>query len=384
MSVEAALGRVVGHPGPFTDDELGTVRELTVGPAGDLGALTRCKNLRRLTVVGSELDAVPALAGLEHVRLIASRVGSLAGLLDCPALRRRDLLFSTGPAGGLLSANDDEVLLAAHGGTVAGVPHSRTVAGCLAELIDHASEYERAQCVRLWRRTGAVFGAGVLVRPGRPVSPGRAFDGVRLSAADLERELDDPGFSLPGVFRRYPAVPTVGALLAMVDDPPGAPLLRWASEAGLGTDDRAGADRFAQRFPRVRLRPDPPGRLDALAGHYAAVLPAAYLVRPMLARWLLLRDAPPLRLGRFPDVTWCVGLPAGPPDPADELLARGYVTVGRAPDRPGLALAADTGESGSIVLVDRAAGRHDCAYRSYRELLDDVTGSVRRAGHDGA
>jgi hypothetical protein len=371
VTVDAALRRAVGHPGPFTDAELATVRELTVRHARDLGRLARCTALRRLTVVGSDLPALPALAALEHVRLVASRLGSLAGLLDCPALRRRDLLFSACPD---LAANDDEVLLAAHGGTVAGVPHSRTVAGCLAELADHASEYERAQCVRLWERTGAVFGAGVLVRPGLTASPGADFDAVRLSAADLERELDDPGFSLAGLFGRYPALPArrVGTLLATAADPPGARLLRWAAEAGLRADDRAGADRFAQRFPQVRLRTDPPGVLDAVAGRYAGLLPSAYLLRPRLAKWLLLRDTPALCLGRFPGRAWLVGLAAAAPDPRDELIARGYVVVGRDAERPGIAMAVHLDDPGSIVRVPPAPPSAEIAYRSFRELLDDV------------
>ncbi|WP_426501918.1 hypothetical protein ACPPVO_30155 [Dactylosporangium sp. McL0621] len=376
--LEAALGAAVGHVGPPTDAELAAVAELTVVRPGDLGPLARCTGLRRLTLVGADV-ALPPLPGLEHLRLVGCRIrGPLAGA-------RRDLLFS---AAADLPANDDEVLRVAGAGLVAGVPHSRSVAGYRAELAADVSEYERRQCVRLWERTGAVFGAGLLVRPGPD------FGAVRLSAADLERELDAPGFSLPSMFRRYAPGPAgLPALLALVADPPGARLRRWAAAAELWPDDRLGVERFAQRYPRARLRTDPRPVLDAVAAAYRGLVPAPFLLRPKLARWLLLRTAPGLCLGRLPGRTWRVGLAPAPPAPDDVLLALGYLVIGRAEGPEVLAVRTD--DAGRIVALDPArvaaalAGRPspfpavraggeppalgEPVYRSYRELLDDVT-----------
>ncbi|MGI5241522.1 hypothetical protein [Dactylosporangium sp. CA-139066] len=338
---------------------------MTVVDPAALAGLAGGPGPRRLTVVGGEVATMPRLPALEHVRFVACRLGDLGALLDCPALRRRDLLFSALPT---LAANDDEVLLAAAGGTVAGVPHSSAVAAYRAERGDPTSEYERIQCVRLWERTGAVFGAGLLVRPG-------PFDAVRIAATELERELARPGFSLEAVFARYPPLPhpDPAALLSAAADPPGAALLRW-SAAELWPPERAGADRFAQRFPHARLRTDPPAFLDAVAGHYARRLPAAYLLRSRIAKWLLLRDAPELHLARFPGHAWRLGLaPTGEPAPG------GHLGVGRSGE--GWTLAATTGETERVLRLDRD-GRAERAYGSFRDLLDDVTevGVSRPAG----
>ncbi|WP_432967516.1 hypothetical protein [Dactylosporangium sp. CA-233914] len=391
-AVADALTRAVGHPAPHTDAELAAVADLVVVHPNDLAGLARCTGLRRLTLVAGDV-AVPRLAGLVHVRIVACRIASLAGLLDAPGLRRRDLLFSAAPS---LAGNDDEVLAAAAGGTVAGVPHSRTVAEYRAELTDDASEYERRQCVRLWERTGAVFGAGVLVRPGPPALTGNAFDAVRLSAADLERALDEPGFTLESLFQRYPPMPAeIPALLARVAQPPGGPLRRWAAAAELWPDDRYGAERFALRYPRAGLRTDPRGVLDAAAALYRELVPAPFLLRPKLAKWLLLRATPALCLGRFPGRAWLLGLPLDPPAPDDVLLALGYLIVGRDADRPGDVLAVTVDDAECIVRLDLDAALETLAgrpspfpalrrggdpprlagaeYRGYRELLDDVT-----------
>ncbi|MFD0577888.1 hypothetical protein [Dactylosporangium darangshiense] len=181
---------------------------LTVAGPAALDGLAGRTGLRRLTVVGADVRRLPHLPSLTQVRFVACRLGDLGALLDAPALYRRDLLFS---AFDRLDAGDDEVLLAGAGGIVAGVPHSRSAAAYRAELGDVASQYERVQCVRLWRRTGAVFGAGVLVRPGPAAFTAAPFDAVRIAAAELERELAAPGFSLERVFARYSALTPPGA-----------------------------------------------------------------------------------------------------------------------------------------------------------------------------
>src|SRR4051794_23559400 len=127
--VEAALGEAVGHPGPYTDAELASVAELTVvHPAGpdDLRALARCPGLRRLTLIGGDVVLpVPGAGGLERLRLVACRVRDLDDPPGPAGPRRCDLLFS---AFAELAAGDAAVLRAAAGATVAGVPHSRSVA----------------------------------------------------------------------------------------------------------------------------------------------------------------------------------------------------------------------------------------------------------------
>jgi hypothetical protein len=303
--------------------------------------------------------------------------------------------------------------------------------------------------VRLWERTGAVFGAGLLVRPGPAVFTGGLFDAVRLCAADLERELDAPGFSLEGLFRRYPHEPAdLPALLARAAEPPGARLLRWAAAAELWPDDRLGVERFAQRYPGARLCPDPRAVLDAAAALHRSLVPFPFLLRPKLAKWLLLRHAPALCLGRFPGRAWLVGLSLDPPDPDDMLLALGYLVIGRAATpagsvqagtntaeratdaveeatngsgatcrdgatepgrnvgRDGEVLAVTLDDAERIVRLDLAvcravlAGRPspfpalrdgaeppvlgESAYRSYRELLDDVTGTSFTGGPGAA
>src|SRR4051794_22367982 len=127
--VEAALREAVGHPGPHTDAELAAVTDLTVVHPDDLAPLARCTGLRRLTLIAGDVT-LPAAdpgpgPGLEQLRLVACRVRDPDGLLG-GAVRswRRDLLFCAFPD---LGANDGAVLLAATGGTVAGVPHSRSV-----------------------------------------------------------------------------------------------------------------------------------------------------------------------------------------------------------------------------------------------------------------
>ncbi|HTJ32330.1 MAG TPA: hypothetical protein VL738_03800 [Dactylosporangium sp.] len=331
---------------------------LTVAGPAALDGLAGRTGLRRLTVVGTDVRRLPHLPSLTQVRFVACRLGDLSALLDAPSLHRRDLLFS---AFDRLDAGDDQVLLAGAGGIVAGVPHSRSAAAYRAELGDVASQYERVQCVRLWRRTGAVFGAGVLVRPGPAAFTAAQFDAVRIAAAELERELAAPGFSLERVFARYSALTPPGAasLVAAAADPPGAALLRWAF-LELWAEDRIGADRFAQRFPHVALRTDPPSALDAVARRYAALLPGAYLLRARIPRWLLLRDAPPLHLGRLPGRAWQLGLDA----------AGGHMIVGRCADS---VLVAATDETECVLLLEPGGGSR-VVYRSFRELLDDVTG----------
>jgi hypothetical protein len=304
-----------------------TADALTVRRARDLAALDGHPGVRSLTLVACDLAALPPLPALEHIRVVASRIGSATALLDCAGLTR-DLLWSTfaGPA-----AHDDQVLLAAGRGIVAGVPHSRGAARYRAELGEVASEYERQQCVRLWSATGAVYGNGVLVRPGT------AFAAARMSAVDLERELDAPRFSLPELLRRYPAVTDVEPE-ALGDRPP--PVLAWAAAAGLGLDDRLGLERFAQRFPGVGLRTDPVDLRAGLGG---------YLSYVRRARWLPLRGTPPLVLGRLPGRAWVFGL-------RGDVIAR---------DGTGAELVAGDDErvrlGGAVV------------YRSLRDLLDDVS-----------
>jgi hypothetical protein len=385
MTVEAALARALGHEGPFTDVELATIDELTVVHARDLGPLARCTNLRRLTIVAGDLGPIggldgpdsPGLAALEHVRVVASRLESLGGLLDCARLARRDLLHS---ACGSLATADAEVLLAAPGGTVAGVPHSHSIVEYRAELGDVTSEYERLQCVRLWQRCGAVYGGGLLVRPGPPELTGNTFDALRLSTWELEQALDDPDFSLPGLFRRHPVVAPGEDELARR---PVAPVLAWAAGAELWAEDRLGADRFAQRFPDAALRTDCAGLLDAVAGAYAPLVPHRYLLRAKLAKWLLLRDTPAVCLAGQPGRAWELGLSAAAPDPSDALLALGYLVIGREAGtcrrarRTVLAFTLDDAER--VLLVDEAAALEDPAaaapeaYPSYRALLDDIT-----------
>jgi hypothetical protein len=340
---------------------------MTVVDSTALAALAGHPGPRHLTVVGGVVESMPRLPALEHIRFVACRLGDLGALLDCPTLRRRDLLFSTFPA---LSTADDEVLLAAPGGTVAGVPHSHAVAEYRAERDDLTSEYERIQCVRLWHRTGAVFGAGILVVPGPPSFTAGPFDALHIAAAELERELARPGFSLAALFARYSPLPTPGTatLLAAVADPPSAALLRWYA-AELWPEDRPGADRFAQRFPHARLRPDGNDFLDAVARHYASQLPGAYLLRSRIAKWLLLRDTPPLHLSRFPGQAWHLGLAP------DGTAADGHLPVGRDAAGGRCTLAATTNETERVLRLAPGA-RPEPAYRSFRDLLDDVAGTL--------
>ena len=216
---------------------------LTVRYARDAAALVRESGVRRLTLVGCALAEVPRLPRLEHIRIVGCRIGSAISLLDCAGLTR-ELWYSTfaGPA-----AHDDQVLLAAGRGGVVGVPHSRGAAQYRAELGAVASEYERVQCVRLWAATGAVFGQGVLVRPGPDLAA------VRIGVRELERELDAGGFSLERMLRRYPPV---ADLEAAALDPVVSPELAWAVAADLGLEDRHALERCTRT-----LRLGPPGHL---------------------------------------------------------------------------------------------------------------------------
>jgi hypothetical protein len=98
-AVTAAFAAAAGHEPPFGDDELSRIEGLTVVHARALEALNACSGLRRLTLVGCEVDERADLGGLRELRelrIVGCRMRSLLPFLDCDELEVRDLVLTGG------------------------------------------------------------------------------------------------------------------------------------------------------------------------------------------------------------------------------------------------------------------------------------------------
>jgi hypothetical protein len=96
-AVATALERATGHPSPYTDAELASVRELRVVGAGSLSELAGCDGLEQLGVVGSDVTELGALSSLKQLRVLhvlACPVTSGQGLIGLDRLEELRLDFT--------------------------------------------------------------------------------------------------------------------------------------------------------------------------------------------------------------------------------------------------------------------------------------------------
>src|SRR5262245_23335207 len=96
-AVAAALERAIGHIGPYSEDELASVRKLRIVGAQTLGDLAGCSGLEALAVIGSSVTDLAALSGMTRLRalwVLACPVTSAEGLVGLEQLEELRLDFT--------------------------------------------------------------------------------------------------------------------------------------------------------------------------------------------------------------------------------------------------------------------------------------------------
>lgn len=92
-AVQLAIQMEVGHPAPFTMDELAGVRQLVVHGARDLSAVADLPSLEFLDLFACE-GLIPPVSGLRSLRVACSRTGGLEVLRQLPHLEDLEVIYS--------------------------------------------------------------------------------------------------------------------------------------------------------------------------------------------------------------------------------------------------------------------------------------------------
>lgn len=388
----AALAVEIGHAPPFSDTEVAGVTRLSITHARNLSLIRKCRSLQRLRIIASELsdlDDVEDCPQLTHLEVFCSRLKTLGGASYCRTLVQFDVLFS--------SDEDSSTVIGTsrRRGALIGNPWTELSWEALLEdavledvLVELGSRYEWSTTRELWQRAGLCAGtvAGVyplVVRPGLPRLTGNAYDALRIWPGRAASDLHDPAVTVDDLFRKHAAdvdAPDLAALLeqrqlGFADD-----ARRWIAESALSPEDKADADRFVQRFGRLKFYRSSEQVVDRLARMYQLDPPRSYrTMTTVLDGWLGPDDRPPVWFDRF----------EGPSSRDDSVAERPYtlqlsvysmdVEIADAVRGAGFVIVGRSAEHTSML----ARRRDDQDPRIY-EFDDEEIGDALRANRDVA
>jgi hypothetical protein len=210
-AIAAALERAVGHPSPYSEEELAGVRALRVVGAASLGELAGCSELERLEIIGSDITELGGLSTLRTLRVLhvlACPIDDARGLRGLDRLEELRLDFAfledAGPIFELPALRRARLLgnpwnpeswrrLREHGlSTSPGAAAPRPIFELGAEIEFYLELSRRLRALGLKLCFGALdIRREVLVRPGRARLPGHECDWTLTDSSALWIEAEE-------------------------------------------------------------------------------------------------------------------------------------------------------------------------------------------------
>jgi hypothetical protein len=211
-AVEAALSKKIGHPPPFTDEELMEVESLVVKNTADLSGLTQLTALRVLILRGYGGTNLAPLAGLPDLSSLTVEFSVISDLSVLPQLPVHTLILRCNNIEDLrplLEIRGRDLEIDVRGNPLSEVSY-REIAPALRE---HGAKVE-VSGEREWRLTRRLHSMGLpfgyydskegfrLCRPGLEFTPYPEWDHPRIAPDELERMLDTDPASVHTLFER--------------------------------------------------------------------------------------------------------------------------------------------------------------------------------------
>ncbi|MHC5598383.1 MAG: hypothetical protein ACYTXC_20995 [Nostoc sp.] len=212
------LETALGHPAPFTLDELQSLKgSLSICQSADISLLRHCRNLEQIEIHASNLSNLNTLANLEKLtklRVTCSPIEDIAAIATCTALEVIEIMFTfiedlsplmTLPSlkrGSLIGNPWNETSYHELRPQLLKSPTERSQKPPAIEFSD-VDEWEKTCELRSRGQYGCFAlheGRSVLVRPGIPSIPNLDCDFLLISPGALASEMRHSEFSVDELF----------------------------------------------------------------------------------------------------------------------------------------------------------------------------------------
>ncbi|MBN2800965.1 MAG: hypothetical protein JXX28_17640 [Deltaproteobacteria bacterium] len=207
QAIALAVQLEVGHPQPYTEEEVAGVKRLIVHAAKDLSELASFPQVVELDLFASEGRIPAGLVGVKRLRVSCSRVGGADFVAGMPLLEEAELAFSDVRSLAPILAHPT-----LHRGMLIGLPlserswteersallHRVMPDGRRAAWMFSLDEDHALTMAMQGRGVDLCFGHmdarfPLLVRPGAPASKRIGVDYVLATPAAVREQLDDSG-----------------------------------------------------------------------------------------------------------------------------------------------------------------------------------------------
>jgi len=211
-AVETALARKVGHPQPFSDDELADVESLFVKNTDDLGGLTRLPALRVLIVRGYGRTDLTQVTGLPDLSSLTAEFSAVVDVSVLPQLATNTLVLSCNAIEDLrpaLQLRQADLDIDVRGNPLSELSYRQVVPA----LRERGAKVEVSE-ERVWLLTRRLYSLGIpfdyylapdgnrLCRPGLAFTPHPTWAHPKIDPDDLERLLNTDLESVHALFER--------------------------------------------------------------------------------------------------------------------------------------------------------------------------------------
>jgi|GEM_PF-6074340 len=218
LGLKQALETALGHPAPFTVEELHSLKgPLTISQAADISLLNHCHNLEQLTIHAANVSSLNALSGLKKLttlRVTYTPIEDISAIATCTALEVIELMFTL-----VQDLNPLMNLPSLRSGNLIGNPWNETSYYELrprllqsptprwqeSPNIEFSDEFDWEITRELLKKGqrgcfATLDGREVLVRPGMVSIPNQDCDFRVISGGALGSKIRRADFSVDGLF----------------------------------------------------------------------------------------------------------------------------------------------------------------------------------------